>query len=71
MNQCLDRDLLASASAAFLLLLIFGSCIFNFLVKFVSQVVVRQEHPPANAQTVLEQAALSFCGLLPPAVNAP
>ena len=35
-NQCLDLVLLASASAAFLLLLIFEPCIFKFLVKFVS-----------------------------------
>ena len=36
MNQCLDLVLLASPSAAFLQLLIFGPYIFNFLFKFVS-----------------------------------
>ena len=36
MNQCLDLVLLASPSATFLHLLIFGPYIFNFLVKFVS-----------------------------------
>ena len=36
MNQCLDLVLLASPSAAFLQLFIFGPYIFNFLVKFVS-----------------------------------
>ena len=36
MNQCLDLVLLASLSAAFLQLFIFGPYIFNFLVKFVS-----------------------------------
>ena len=34
------------------------------------QVVVRQEHPLANTQTMLEQAALSFCGLSSPSENA-
>ena len=36
MNQCLDLVLLASPTTAFLLLLIFGSYIFNFLVKSAS-----------------------------------
>ena len=63
---------------AFLHLLIFGPYIFN-LIKFLSsrmqqinhQVVVRQEYHSANIQTMLEQAALSSCGLSPPSVNAP
>ena len=36
MNQCLDLVFLASPTTAFLLLLIFGPCTFNFLVKFAS-----------------------------------
>ena len=36
MNQCLDLVLLVSPTTTFLLLLIFGPYIFNFLVKFVS-----------------------------------
>ena len=36
MSQCLDLVLLTSPQAVFLLHLIFGPCIFNFLVKFVS-----------------------------------
>ena len=71
MNQCLDLVFLASPTTAFLLLLIFGPYIFNFSVKFFLQVVVQQEYPPANTQTVLEQAALSFCGLSSPSVNTP
>ena len=71
MNQSLDLVLLASPSAAFLYLLIFGPCIFNMLVKFVSLNSSRQEHPLANTQTVLEQAASSFSGLSPPSINAP
>ena len=78
-DQCLVLVLLVSSSAVFLLLLSFGPCFFNFLVKFVSsriqqinlQIVIRLEYPPANTQTMLEQAAISFCGLSPPSVNAP
>ena len=54
---------LASSTTAFLFLLI-----LTFLSLFL-QVVVQQEYPPANTQTVLEQAALSFCGLSSPSVN--
>ena len=42
----------------------------NFL-KFVSPSSSTTRIPPANTQTVLEQAALSFCGLSSPSVNAP
>ena len=35
------------------------------------QVVVQQKYPPVNTQTMPEQAALSFCGLSSPSVNAP
>ena len=67
-NQCLDLVLsLASPSAVFLHLLIFGPYIFNFLVKFVSLGSSTKTIFP----TVLEQAALSFCGLSSPPVNAP
>ena len=55
----------ARPPAAFLLLLI-----LTFLSLFL-QVVVQQQYPPANTQTVLEQAALSFCGLSSPSVNTP
>ena len=71
MNQSLDLVLLASPSAAFLYLLIFGPCIFNILVKFVSLNSSRQDHPSSNTQTVLEQAASSFSRLSPPSINAP
>ena len=43
---------------------------FTFLLSLFLQVVVRQEFPPANTHTVMEQAAL-FCGLLSPSINAP
>ena len=33
--------------------------------------IAEQEYHLANAQTMLEQAALSFCGLSSPSVNAP
>ena len=36
MNQCLDLVLVASPTTTFVLLLIFGPYILNFLVKFVS-----------------------------------
>ena len=36
MNQCLDLVLVASPTTTFILLLIFGPYILNFLVKFVS-----------------------------------
>ncbi|TEA32751.1 hypothetical protein DBR06_SOUSAS4210063, partial [Sousa chinensis] len=47
---------------AFLLLLIFGPCIFNLLVKFVSSriqqinlhMVMQQEYQPVNTRTTLE-----------------
>ena len=48
-----------------------GHVSLTFLLNLFLQVVVRQEYPPANTQTALEQAALSFCGLLPPSVKAP
>ena len=35
------------------------------------QVAVRQEYPLANTQTMLEQAALSFCGLSASSAKAP
>ena len=55
---------------AFLLLLIFGPCIFNLLVKFVSsriqqinlQMVMQQQYQPDNTCTTLEQAAITFHG---------
>ena len=73
MNQCLDQVLLASPSAVFLYLLIFGTYIFNFLVKFVSpsSSTTRISIHPANTQTMLEQAALSFYGPSSPSINAP
>ena len=33
--------------------------------------IAEQEYHLANTQTMLEQAALSFCGLSSPSVNAP
>ena len=39
-------------------------------MKFVSPSSSTQEYAPANTQTMLEQAALSFCGLSSPSVNA-
>ena len=58
-NQHLDLVLLASPPAAFL-----------FPLSLFLQVVVWQEYPLANMQTMLEQADL-FCGLSSPSVNAP
>ena len=49
----------------------FAHISLTFLLSLFLQVVVRQEYPPANTQTTLEQAALSFCGLSSPPVNAP
>ena len=66
MNQCQDQVLLASPSAVFLYLLIFGPYIFNFLVKFVSL-----SSSTTISPTVLEQAALSFYGPSSPSINAP
>jgi len=51
-------------------------CILNLLAKFVSsriqqinlQMVLQQEYQPADTQTMLEQAALSFRGLSPPSI---
>ena len=45
MNQYLFLVLLASPWAAFLLLLIFGPCTFNFLVKFISSAKLLQSCP--------------------------
>ena len=66
MNQCLDLGILTSPPAVFLLHLS-----LTFLLSLFLQIVVRQEYPLANTQTMLEQAALSSCGLSPPSVNAP
>ena len=66
-NRCLDQVLLASPSAVFLPLLIFGPYIFNFLVKFISL----SSSTTTISPTVLEQAASSFCGLSSPSINAP
>ena len=41
------------------------------MLSLFLQVVVQQEYPPSNTQTMLEQAALSFCGLSSPSINAP
>ena len=41
------------------------------MLNLFLQVVVQQEYPLANTQTMPEQAALSFCGLSSPSVNAP
>ena len=41
-----------------------------FLLSLFLQVVVQQEYPPGNTQTMLEQATLSFCGLSSPSINA-
>ena len=62
---------LASPSAAFLCLLIFGPYTFNFLVKFVSPSSSTTRISLANTQTMLEQAAFSSCGPSSPSVNAP
>ena len=43
----------------------------TFSLSLFLQVVVQSEYPPANTQTVLEQAALSFYGLSSPSVSAP
>ena len=48
-----------------------GHIPLTFLLSLFLQVVVQQEYPLANAQTMLEQAALSFCGFSFPSVNAP
>ena len=39
------------------------------MLSLFLQVVVQQEYPPTNTQTVLEQAALSFCGLSSSSIN--
>ena len=70
MNQCLDLVFLASPSAAFLLLLIFGPNIFNFIVKFVSPSSSMTRISPGQCPAMLEQAAL-FCEFSSPSVNAP
>ena len=58
--------------AAFLFLLIFGTCVSNFLIKFVSSrkqiklQLMLQGYQLVGTWTTLEQAALSFHGLLSP-----
>ena len=71
MNQCLDLGILTSPPAVFLLHLSLGHVSLTSLLSLFLQIVVRQEYPLANTQTMLEQAALSSCGLSPPSVNAP
>ena len=48
-----------------------GRISLTFLLSLFLQVAVRQEYPLANTQTMLEQAALSFCGLSSLSENAP
>ena len=48
-----------------------GHISLTFFLSLFLQVVVWQEYPLANTQTILEQAALSFCGLSSPSENAP
>ena len=53
---------------------IFGPCIFNLLVKFISsriqqinlQMVKQQEYQPDNTRTTLEQVAITFHGARTP-----
>ena len=65
MNQGLDLVLLASPSAAFLLLLTFGLSIFNFHVKFVSPssstTRISPKQYPDNART---SCLIFLCTLL-------
>ena len=71
-NHCLDLVLLASPSAAFLRLLIFGPYIFNFLVKSVSSsssmTRISPSQHPDNARTsclILLWTLISLCGNVP------
>ena len=48
-----------------------GRISLTFLLSLFLQVAVRQEYPLANTQTMLEQAALSFCGLSASSAKAP